>query len=360
LSEATPEPRRRDEGLDAFRGLTVILMILVNLQGDASQAFPLLAHAAWDGLTLADLVFPWFILAVGLSAGLASGSTTVPPLSVVLRRTALLVLIGVVLGWLIRPTLDLAEIRWTGVLQRIALVYLACMLVARRSSGPGAPAILALVCLLVHSLGLLTVTAPGETSPSLAMGEGVSAWLDQSLLPGHLHREQWDPEGVWSTLSAIATGLLGVAFARFRLGRPGRPLIVASLIALLLGCLLIPLLPLNKALWTASYALVAAGAGGLLLAALRAVAAGSHRDRVLGLLLLAGQTALTAYVLHMLLIAVLVRRPFGDTLWLQGFDALQRLGLGGQTASLVFALLATALTLAPLPWLRRRGWLIRA
>lgn len=192
------------------------------------------------------------------------------------------------------------------------------------------------------------------------MGEGFSAWLDQSLLPGRLHRDQWDPEGVWSTLSAIGTGLLGVAFARHRHRGSGMPLVLASLLALLFGLLLTPLLPLNKALWTASYALIAAGMGGGILLTLRAAAGGRHQNRPAGLLIFAGQTALTVYVIHMLLIAILVRRPFGDTLWLQGFDTLQRLGLGGAVTSLAFALVATVLTLAPVPWLRWRGWLIRA
>lgn len=360
MCEAIAKPMGRDLGLDAFRGLTVLLMVLVNLQGDAGAAFPLLAHAAWNGLTVADLVFPWFILAVGLSTPLAVRETRSPSFAYVARRVAVLFAIGVALGWLIRPTLDANEIRWVGVLQRIALVYLVCALVAQRSSGPRVPAGLAVACLAVHGLGLLFVTAPGETAPSLAMGQGFSAWLDQTLLPGRLHRDHWDPEGAWSTLSAIATGLLGVALARLKAGRHLTVPVLVAMGLIAAGLALMPLLPLNKALWTASYAFVATGSGLALLLLLRGATATGLFARVTTLMVFAGQTALTVYVVHMLLIAILVRSPLRETLWASGFQAVLGLGLPGPIASLVFALLATALTLAPIPWLRRHGWLIRA
>ncbi|MCA3699501.1 MAG: DUF1624 domain-containing protein [Brevundimonas sp.] len=360
MSEATSRPTGRDLGLDAFRGLTVLLMVIVNLQGDAGSAFPVLAHAAWNGLTLADLVFPWFILAVGLSTPLAVRAMRSPSFGPVARRVAVLFAIGVALGWLIRPTLDPNEIRWVGVLQRIALVYLVCVLVARFSGGPWIPAGFAVACLAVHGLAILLVTAPGETAPSLAMGQGFSGWLDQTLVPGRLHRERWDPEGAWSTLSAIGTGLGGVALARLKAGRgyavPGS--VALGLIAA--GLALTPLVPLNKALWTASYALVASGTGLALLLSLGAATAAGRARPVLGLMVFAGQTALTVYVVHMVLIALLVRAPFGETLWSSGFRAIQSLDIPDPIASLIFALLATAVTLVPIPWLRRRGWLIRA
>ncbi|MFY7852355.1 MAG: acyltransferase family protein [Brevundimonas sp.] len=360
MSETRPRPAGRDVGLDAFRGLTVLLMVLVNLQGDAATAFPWLAHAAWNGLTLADLVFPWFILAVGLSTPLAARSGPAATWGPAARRVAVLVALGVALGWLIRPSVDPTEIRWVGVLQRIALVYLVCALVARASRGPWIPAGLAIAGLAVHSLALLLVSAPGESGPSLAMGQGFSAWLDQTLVPGRLHRERWDPEGAWSTLSAIGTGLAGVALARLRAGRGPGLMAPVALGLIAVGLALTPLLPLNKALWTASYALVAVGTGLALLLALSAVMAAGRARPVTDLLVFAGRTALTVYVVHMLLIALLVRAPFGQTLWASGFQAIRGLGLADPIASLVFAVLATALTLAPIPWLRRRGWLIRA
>jgi hypothetical protein len=83
-------------------------------------------------------------------------------------------------------------------------------------------------------------------------------------------------------------------------------------------------------------------------------------ERRLGLLILAGRTALTFYVAHMLLIALLVRTVDGVTLWQAGFTGLTGLGIPGAWASVLFAIAAGALAFAPMPWLKRRGLLIRA
>ncbi len=360
MSERATAGAGRDLGLDAFRGLTVLLMAIVNLQGDGAVAFPWLVHAEWDGLTFADLVFPWFLLAVGLSVPLALRAGRPPALSDVVRRVAVLLVIGVVLGWLIRPTLDPEQVRWVGVLQRIAVVYLVCVLVAGRFSGPLVPALLAALCLVVHSLALLLVAAPAEPGPSLAMGQGFSAWVDQKVVPGRLHRGTWDPEGAWSTLSAIGTGLIGVAFARLHAERGGKAVAGVAVVLAGAGLALMPVLPLNKALWTASYALVATGSGVALWLGLRRIVATGRAERSLALLVIAGQTALTVFVAHMLLIAILVRKVSGETLWSILFGGLQRLTLPDAVTSLVFAIIATGIALAPVPWLKRRGWLIRA
>jgi predicted acyltransferase len=167
----------RDQSLDAFRGLTVILMVIVNIQGSGDNAFALIKHAEWNGLTLADLVFPWFLLIVGLSLplsldrGLASSRW---PL--VLRRAIMLFLWGMFLSWLIRPTLDPDLIRWSGVLQRIGIVYLACALVILFRPGYRPAALIAVAILIGHCAALLTLTAPGEAAPSLQAGEGISGF----------------------------------------------------------------------------------------------------------------------------------------------------------------------------------------
>jgi len=334
-------------------------MVLVNLQGSGDGAYRLLKHAAWNGLTLADLVFPWFILIVGLSVPLALDHRTDLAIAPALQRAAILVLIGIILGWLIRPTLDVSQVRWVGVLQRIAIVYLACVVVARTTRGPLLAAALGLFCLLAHTAAVLLVTAPGESAPSLAMGEGVSGWLDRSLLPGRLYRPGWDPEGALSTLPAIGTGLVGLALLRWR--RPGIQLLLAAVGLFAVGLSASALLPLNKALWTASYALVASGTGIVVWLALgwgavRAADSGLYR-----LLLLAGRTALTLYVIHMLLVALLVRTVRdGGTLWSHAYSLIAATGMSPGMASLLFAVIGSTISLAPLPWLRRRGLLVRA
>ncbi len=349
----------RDHALDAFRGLTVVLMVLVNLQ-PPGNALPWLAHAPWDGLTLADLVFPWFLLIVGLSIPLAIDGREVRVTRIV-RRSVLLFAIGVVLALMIRPRFEPEQIRWMGVLQRIAIVYLACALLAVATRGWRGPAVVAVLCLAAHSALLLT-PAPGEAAPSLSAGEGMAGWLDQRLLPGRVSRTTWDPEGALSTLSAIGTALIGVATMRWLRADPrGNTRLGALAVALtVVGLAATLVVPINKALWTASFALVTAGLGLALWLALRLSWARIGALSLGRLLVLAGQTALMLYIVHTLLIVVLVRKlPHGRSIWETSYGALTATGIAPPIAAIVFAVAGTALSLAVIPPLRRRGWLLK-
>ncbi len=358
---------KRDGSLDLFRGLDVLLMMLVNLQGSDAAAFPLLKHAEWNGLTLADLVFPIFSLIVGLSAPLAldqEGSQ--PNWRQILRRVFILFMIGVVLGWLIKPSLHISDVRWTGVLQRIALVYLACAVVARARQGFWFAVVLASMLLFAHSLALLLITAPGETGPSLLPGAGVSPWLDQMLLPGRLHRVTWDPEGILSTVPSIATGLIGVAATRWIRQRSRTVDYTNTMICLwgtgllVTGFTLTLILPLNKALGTASFSCVTAGTGFVVYAILRQFYSDSEGSRALVWLMGLGRAALTVYVIHMLLIVILVRKlSNGERLWAMLYRHLEYIIASPPLASIVFAIVATMASTLALPWLRRHGWLLK-
>jgi predicted acyltransferase len=353
----------RDRSLDALRGLTILLMVLVNLPGTWSGGYSWLYHAPWHGLTLADLVFPWFLLIVGLSAPLALDPPRPPQrFTAIMRRTLLLIVIGIILGWLIKPSLDLEQIRWVGVLQRIGLVYVGCVLVMRWAPSPVALASSAAAILIVHSVVLLQVPAPGAAQPSLAAGEGISAWLDQWLVPGKLHHKSWDPEGALSTLPALASALIGAAVMRAWRGLPDLTvrLAGAGLLLTAAGFALAPLLPLNKALWTASFTLATAGFGLLAWAGLRAAWPSWGQSALLRLMVWLGEAALTLYVAHMLFIALLVRKlPSGESLWARAFEAVSGFGLATAPSSLLFALLASAITVAVLVPLRRRGWVLK-
>ena len=357
----------RDVSLDAFRGVDVLLMVLVNLQG-AGTAFALLKHAEWNGLTLADMVFPWFLLMVGLSLPLALDKARVGGARLwpaIMRRTLLLFAIGVLLGWLIRPTLDVSDIRWTGVLQRIAIVYGLCAAIVMLRKGAGFSAALAALILLAHSLLLLKVGTPDGGPPSLAPGEGLAGWLDQHMLPGRAHRGTWDPEGLLSTVPSIASGLIGVAVMQLirarALGGTTRLLCIIGLILTLAGLALTPILPLNKNLWTASFALATAGMGLFVWAALRAVWPRIEAKAPARFTVLLGQTALTFYILHMALIALLVRivPGTGETLWALLYNQLAATGLPPPLAALLFSLVTGGLCCAAMPLLKRKGWVVR-
>lgn len=351
----------RDPSLDGFRGVTVVLMMLVNFQpGEA--AWPMLAHADWHGLTLADLVFPWFLLIVGMSVAFA-GVGSAPAPGKAMRRSVLLFALGVVLAWLIRPSLEMSGIRWMGVLQRIAIVYIVCIAMARQSGGWRTPAAIGLLVLFLHSV-LLHGNPPGSGAASLDPGEGMAGWLDQTLLPGRLYPPGYDPEGLLSSLGAVATGLAGLGLARASRELALRPLSIAlaGLVMALSGLpfALIIDLPLNKTLWTPGFVLVTAGTGALLWAGLRAVWPHMAASGPARLFRFCGCTALTMYVVHMLLIAVLVRRlPDGSRIWDAGYGALLGVGLPPTLAALGFGLLATLLSILGTGLLARREMILR-
>lgn len=355
--------RERDLSLDSFRGTDVLLMILVNVQGNGDAAYPFIKHVDWHGITLADFVFPVFLLIVGLSSPLAlERSHARFSWSAILRRTLLLFLIGVGLGILIKGEIAPDAIRWTGVLQRIAIVYLVCAAVIAIRKGVGLAIGLSFGLLLLHSYLLLHVGPPTGEPPSMEPGMGISGWLDRTLIPGRVLRKTWEPEGIASTLPAISNALIGLAVMRRMqakgisnglLGSTGLALVIA-------GLALTPWLPLNKNLWTASFALVTSGAGLALWAVLRAAWPWVGRNRIAMWTVGLGQAALTLYIVHTLLIAVIVRKlPNGETIWQSSYEALASTSLNPAAASMLYALIAAAISCAILPFLKKRGWILK-
>lgn len=354
---------KRDLSLDSFRGLDVLLMIIVNVQGNSDAAFPFIKHVEWNGITLADLVFPIFLLIVGLSAPLALERPSIElNWPVILRRAFLLFVIGIGLNYAIRPTLEADMIRWTGVLQRIAVVYLACAMAIFFCRGVRSAVLLAFTVLALHGALLLFVGTSDGGAPSLEPGMGISGWLDQHLIPGRVLRGNWDPEGVLSTLPAIGNAMIGVAVMRRiqarGMGNAALGSVGAALIAA--GWFLTIWLPINKNLWTASFALVASGAGLAVWAGLRALWPAIGGFRVARWTVSLGQAALTLYVVHTLLIALIVRKlPSGQTIWDMTWHLFANTGLLPGVASMLYAGIAAGISCAALSLLRRKGWILR-
>ena len=255
--------------LDALRGITVAAMVLVNNPGTWRAVYPPLRHADWHGWTLTDLVFPFFLFIVGVSIPLslsrrAGEGRERPVLARVLRRSAVIFLLGIVLNGF--PWFDWATLRIPGVLQRIALCYLAAALVYLATGWRGQA--WAAAGLLLGYWALMTlVPVPGYGAGDLGKAGSLAAYIDRTLLgSAHLWQQAkvYDPEGLLSTLPAIATTLLGVlAGGWVAAGRSPKAvaagLAVAGLAAAVLGAGWGLWFPINKALWTSSYALFTAG-----------------------------------------------------------------------------------------------------
>lgn len=282
--EAAPagEARRpeRLESLDLFRGLTVAGMLLVNNPGDSHAAFAQLEHAEWHGCTFTDLIFPSFLFIVGVSITLSlgkrgAGPGAAAPLGPILSRAAKLVALGLLLH-AIPFTFD-RPLRLPGVLQRIGVCYLAAALLAARTT-LRTQALVTGGLLAGYYLAQRLIPVPEFGAFAIDVkGQDLGAFIDRTLLPGRLSSSRpdfvtFDPEGLFSTLPAIATTLLGVLAGRW-LATPRSAhertsgLFFAGFALATLGLCATALVPLNKRLWTSSYVLFT---GGLALQALSA------------------------------------------------------------------------------------------
>ncbi|MEI6667823.1 MAG: heparan-alpha-glucosaminide N-acetyltransferase domain-containing protein [Acidobacteriota bacterium] len=267
--------------LDAFRGLTMAGMVIVNNPGDWGHAYWPLQHAEWNGCTPTDLIFPFFLFIVGVSLTLSRG-TMGNPWKIVKRAGVIFGLGFLLTFW---PRFDLAVVRIPGVLPRIAVCYLATAFVFRATAPQGEPSdasrfvhalylgALAVGLTLAYWLVMTWVPAPGGVAGDLTPSGNLGAWVDRSLLGGHLWSQSktWDPEGILSTVPAIASTLVGAvaglwlassAAMKDKAIRMG----AAGVMAMALGYVWSFAFPLNKSLWTSSYVWFTGGAAALLLA----------------------------------------------------------------------------------------------
>jgi predicted acyltransferase len=273
LEPAVPSARpERLLSLDVFRGLTVAAMLLVNNPGTWDTIYDPLEHAAWHGWTPTDLIFPFFLFIVGVAmpfsllARRERGDAPGPLFGRAVKRGAILILLGLLLTAFPYYDLDLANLRLPGVLQRIGLAFIlasAVVLFAR----PRAQAAIATALLLGYWAAMMLVPVPGGRAGDLSKDGSLAAYVDRAVFgTNHLwsQAKTWDPEGLLSTLPAVATVLLGVFAGRWmRSDRSPSDRLVGLFLtgnaALLIGLVWDAAFPINKALWTSSYVMFTAG-----------------------------------------------------------------------------------------------------
>ena len=265
---------QRLESLDVFRGLTVAAMILVSTPGTWDAVYWPLDHAAWNGWTPTDLVFPFFLFAMGAAVPVALARRRGVPRRVrrhVLRRATLLFGLGLLLNVIeAKPPLVWATFPILGVLQRIAIVYAVVAWLTERTSRR-TQIIVAATSLLAYWAAMMLVPVPGSGAGVLTPDGNLATFIDRSVLGTHLSHGTWESEGLLSTVPAIATALCGV-FAGEWLMRPGAAprrsmvLWIAGAAATLIGLLWDRAFPINKNLWTSSFTVFTAGVATQLLA----------------------------------------------------------------------------------------------
>jgi len=371
--------------LDAFRGFAIAGMVLVNNPGDWSHLYSQLAHARWHGWTFTDWIFPFFLFAVGLAMSLTlarrSPEGRIALLASQWRRAAAIVAIGVALNAF--PSFDWATLRLPGVLQRIGLcVAIAAPLVLWFGVRGIVAAIGALF--VAYTVPMLHLPVPGAdgvvAAGRLEPGMDFGAWIDRAVFGSHVWRsaKTWDPEGLWSTLPAVATLLLGV-LAGHGLRSPRADatertvwLLLAGLALLWAGAVLDTLsMPINKNLWTPSYTLFTGGWALLVFGTMHWLLDAAPRPglrvaaaRWLQPLAVFGMNALFVFVLSGVVARLLgrVRVPAGAgevslREWL--FAPIAALPLPPQATSLLWAVgfVAAMYGVARVMWMRR--WFVR-
>ena len=346
----------RYASVDALRGLTVAAMLLVNDPGDWSQIYAPLEHAAWNGWTPTDLIFPLFLFIVGVSitlglgtgTGTGSGSGNRTTDSALLLRALRIVALGLLLHLVTHLAMGTAAFRPMGVLQRIGVCYAGAALLALHTA-PRTQWLVFAAILVAYAM--LLFGAPMTKDANLA------SRLDTLLLGRHAYEfdaatgRAHDPEGVLSTLPALATTLLGVRCGAWLQRGATRPLLAAGLIALALGALASSVQPFNKQLWTPSYVL---WTGGFSIAALLLAHQLVDRRGWPPIGRSFGINAIAAYAAAWLAVCVLEGLHWGAPLYEAGFGWIVPL-LGPKAASLAYAIAFVTVFWAGTVLLARRG-----
>lgn len=331
------EPKsQRLLSLDFFRGLTVAAMILVNNPGSWGHIYTPLEHAEWNGCTPTDLVFPFFLFIVGVSIAYAMGSKKLDRTShhktilKALKRALTLFGLGLFLAFFPRnfSTFNFVEslqnIRIPGVLQRIGVVFFISSLIFLKSSEKNIFRII--VIILFSYWALMTfVPVPGVGYANFEKETNLGAWLDRTILTeAHLWKsaKTWDPEGILSTLPAIASGLIGVLVGVYLKRKDVDAAVKISwlfaigVLITLAGLLWDLQFPINKSLWTSSYVLYTGGLATIVLALCYWIIDVNNYNRFTKPFVIYGVNAITVFfvsgLMPRLINMVKIKQPNGE------------------------------------------------
>lgn len=317
--------KNRILSVDILRGMTVMLMTIVNNPGDWDNVYPPLLHAEWHGCTPTDLVFPFFLFVVGISTALAMPvkKVTSQTYQKIATRTFRIICLGLFLNFFSKLNFfgfdgvllllyrlavtslaviaflgdydkrmqlyvaagsfvlmmvlafggfeQFEDVRIPGVLQRIGIVYGIVSIIYLHTS-VRVQALIGVGILLLYWGIMALIPVPNGSPPNVEIATNLASWIDNKLLGSHNWASAitWDPEGILSTLPAIGTGISGLLIGQFLISEIGQRQKSLRLLAFGFGGVLIGLIwnivfPINKALWTSSFVLYTAGIATMLL-----------------------------------------------------------------------------------------------
>ncbi len=366
----------RLKSLDIFRGLTIASMILVNNPGSWNYVYPPLLHAEWHGCTPTDLVFPFFLFITGVAMAFSLSKYTDKNQSTpqvyqrILQRSLILFLLGLLLNGF--PSYNLATIRIMGVLQRISLAYLlAAILILLTQSSRKKLYWVSTTLLIGYWIAMVLIPVPGYGAGNLSPEGNLGAYIDHLILTQqHLWAgKPYDPEGLFSTLPAMVTILIGYFTGKWLQEQPKNSrtslnLVIFGLSSLVIGYVWGLFFPINKALWTSSYVVFTAGWALLLLAAcyeaieVRGWQKWGHPLEVMGL------NAILIFVASGFFVRLMIYNNTGsgeDALTIKTwiYEQFFQSWAGSWNGSLIFALVNVLFWWGISDLMYRRGWFLK-
>jgi predicted acyltransferase len=385
MATITAEPQKKDKtsettsarflSLDIFRGMTIAGMILVNTPGSWSYVYSPLRHAPWNGCTPTDLVFPFFLFAVGNAMSFSMGKYQALGNAVALRkifmRAALIFAIGLFLNWfpfirwdegsIVAKSFD--NLRIFGVLQRIALAYLGGALIAHFYKPTQAFFIAGFLLIAYWAILLMYGDLTLEGNAVLALDQ----WLigEDHMYKGYFSSIQnaniaFDPEGLLSTIPAISSVVFGFLVGRFiqlkgNSFEMASNLFVVGLISIFLGLWWGIVFPINKPIWSSSYVLYTTGLAMCILGIIVFLVDLQNYKKWSNAFVLYGKNPLLIYALSGIIVKIYFLIRLGDNNaygWLYT-NVFQPIG-GDYFGSFLFALAHVLLFLGVAAWLDKK------
>lgn len=342
--------------LDAMRGFTIAAMILVNFPGNGDHVFAPLMHSVWNGLTPTDVIAPFFLFIVGVSIAIAytkrleKGTPKGDMYKKIVVRSFKIFAVGIFLNLI--PDFNFAEIRWTGTLPRIAIVFLVCALFFLNAKwktqawvGGG--------ILVAYWLAMTLIPTPGEGKVMLERGVNLANWIDSQYMPGKMWQVTWDPEGILSTFPSIVSGITGMLAGVLMLSNKTREMKVIWLMVIgffmtFAGYLWGLTFPVNENIWTSSFVFVTSGIAFMALGAfyflvdMKGYTYGTKPGIIFG------ANAITVYVLgDVFSLFFYGLKIGGQSLNMHFFDAFTAMGMAPNLVSMIYAVLFVCILFIP-------------
>jgi len=342
--------------LDALRGFTIAAMIVVNYPGSEDSVYFTLRHTLWNGLSFTDQVAPYFLYFVGASIvfayskRVAEGTPRSLLYKKILFRSLKIFAVGMFLNML--PYFDFHNIRWTGTLQRIAIVFCISAILYLNTNWKQ-QAWIAAILLIGYWLALTCIPTPSVGKVMLEPGINIVAWVDTKFLPGKMWRGTWDPESILTNITSVVSCITGMLAGRLMLSdkTPNEKvnyLMTAGVFLSIAGYFVGLIFPVNENLWTSSFVLVTSGFASLLFGAFYFLVdiKGKTWGTKPGIIF--GANAIAIYFLAEIWALIFYETKFGGvSLNTRFVDALSNAGAAPKFASLIYALLFVGLNFIP-------------